>query len=532
MLPLCVPASPLNSSRLISLRFEKSTMAMTAADTCSMEEVCEPGFVDFLVGMQEMVVLGLAFVLGWLLFRPVLSLLLGVPVRRAAHMGEQRIPLGLNKLKLSGDAQSQDLSLTKADDDSSPKVATSNKARERSVPSISSFNEDSSRNVAGDFGLGPPGKSEVSSHCLEDMKRQDCFNDSVNDKSFPGNLDVPGQLYHLALARERARRQDIKGAGNCIEAVRSAGGQVDQRTLRLFIAACARAGKMEKAVACFQRAAVEGSAPGARSFVALIRGLCSQGCVHEALQFFNLMLQWGYRPDASLVDALLECCVARAQLELAEHVISVMGSYHLRPSNTTLAASLRLCFARGELDQALEVFQEMPASFGFVPNAYVHGVLISMCHSLGKSESALQVYERMLSRGCRPDARTYECLVRCCFGIGRFSEAVSLVDAALGLREPDGQTPPPRRTYIDSCVVEELLGALGRRGLARSLGAPLLRRLQASNFEISEDVATALVRAAEAETQQAASESVLQQRRIQFQHWRYLRTTDFPVETQ
>lgn len=286
------------------------------------------------------------------------------------------------------------------------------------------------------------------------------------------------------------------------------------------------------AVACFQRAAMEGSAPGARSFVALIRGLCSQGCVHEALQFFNLMLQWGSRPDASLVDALLECCVAQGQLELAEHVISVMEAYHLRPSNTTLAASLRLCYARGELDQALAVFQEMPASFGFVPNAYVHGVLISMCHSLGESESALQVYEKMLSRGCRPDARTYECLVRCCFGIGRFSEAVSLVDAALGLREPDGPTPPPRRTYIDGCVVEELLGALGRRGLARTLGKPLLRRLQASNFEISEDVATALVRAAEAEAQQAASESVLQQRRIQFQHWRYLRATDFTVETQ
>lgn len=188
-------------------------MTMTAADTCSMEDVCEPGFVDFLVGMQEMVVLGLAFLLGWLLFRPVLSLLLGVPVRRAASTGEQRIPLGLNKLKLSGEAQSQDLSLTKADDDSSPKVATSNKARERSVPSISLFNED--------FGLGSPGKSEVSSHCLEDMKRQACFNETVNDESSPGNLDVPGQLYHLALARERARRQDIKGAGNCIEAVRS-----------------------------------------------------------------------------------------------------------------------------------------------------------------------------------------------------------------------------------------------------------------------------------------------------------------------
>mmetsp|Transcript_72357 Transcript_72357/g.172829 ORF Transcript_72357/g.172829 Transcript_72357/m.172829 type:complete len:103 (+) Transcript_72357:1330-1638(+) len=82
------------------------------------------------------------------------------------------------------------------------------------------------------------------------------------------------------------------------------------------------------------------------------------------------------------------------------------------------------------------------------------------------------------------------------------------------------------------CVVEELFAALGRRGLARTLGKPLLRRLQASNFEISEDVATALVRAAEVEAQQAASESVLQQRRIQFQHWRYLRATDFTVETQ
>ncbi|CAE7227141.1 unnamed protein product, partial [Symbiodinium pilosum] len=51
----------------------------------------------------------------------------------------------------------------------------------------------------------------------------------------------------------------------------------------------------------------------------------------------------------------------------------------------------------GELAQALAVFQEMPKNYGFVPNAYVHGILISMCHCFGKSESALQVYESMLS---------------------------------------------------------------------------------------------------------------------------------------
>ncbi|CAJ1337287.1 unnamed protein product [Effrenium voratum] len=100
-----------------------------------------------------------------------------------------------------------------------------------------------------------------------------------------------------------------------------AGGRVDQRTLRFFVTACAKGGMMDKAIACFQSALLEGLAPDFQSYSALVRGLCAAGQLDQATYFFYMMLEKGHRPDGLLADALLECCVSQSHLPLVEKAV-------------------------------------------------------------------------------------------------------------------------------------------------------------------------------------------------------------------
>mmetsp|Transcript_110646 Transcript_110646/g.263778 ORF Transcript_110646/g.263778 Transcript_110646/m.263778 type:complete len:467 (+) Transcript_110646:148-1548(+) len=458
----------------------------TAESFChTSQEVCGDGLPD-IFDLQETAVLTLAFILGWFLFRLIFQLL--PALSRAA------------KLKgTDGMGRCEMRPLTGAE----PEVTSTKACEETKGDVLPRLLAPRQGNAAV---LDQTSARQIHSSC-EECKVL------IESSSDP----LPGQESHLALARDRARHQDILGSANCIEAVRRAGGRVDQRTLRFFVTACAKGGMMDKAIACFQSALLEGLAPDFQSYSALVRGLCAAGQLDQATYFFYMMLEKGHRPDGLLADALLECCVSQSHLPLVEKVIAVMEDFELRPSNSTLAAHIRLCFARGELHQALQMFKEMPKQFGFTPNAYVHGVLISTCYSFGQCDSALQVHQSMLSCGCRPDSRTYECLIRCCFAVGHLSQAVALVDEALALR---GGAVPARRTFIDARAVEDLLATLCRRGEALRLGLPLVKRLQASNFEISEATVAATARAAE------AAPCERKQRRVEFQHWRDFGASD------
>lgn len=443
---------------------------------CVYSDLAGSLHLELISSLKESVVLLFAFILGWCLFRPAFRLFFGHRLNSV-----QRASGAANPCKLREDLKAE-----------AHHVALD--STESSCPKAMMW----------------------SSHAIS-LAESRCQATAESD-----NFRVPGQEYHLALARTRARQQDVAGSRSCIEAVRCAGGIVDRRTSQIFMRACVQSGKMDMAAARFMDAIQQGWELDMRCFSLLVDGFCCTGDLEKAMMFFEMMLEQQHRPDAASIDALLACSLSQGRLKLLQKVMKVVEDFELPPSNSYLAARIRLCTARGELSQALDDFKELPKQFGFVPNAYVHGVLISTCYAFGQLESAIQVYQSMLSCGCQPDAKTYECLIRCCCGVGQFQEAVALVDEAFGLQKGSS-----RRTFIDAQVVEELLIALGRRGQAVCLGLPLVLRLQAANIEISEKIAAALVRAAAStENTSAATRCARerQRRRMEFQHWRHLRT--------
>lgn len=282
----------------------------------------------------------------------------------------------------------------------------------------------------------------------------------------------------VALARRFLKQRDISSAHKCIQSARRH-IKVDLRTRRLFIVACAQSSSMDFSSKCFEELKREGLHPDFAMYSAMIRGFCHVGKVEDALTYFELMLRDRLQPDAMLFDALLEGCVSHNLLHGAEQVLASMKDLGVQPSNTTLAACIKLYSARGEIGRAYAVFDDMVQSHQLQPNAYVYGTLIAAALRNGRPELALATHD---SGGCSPSARTYEHLMQCCLQLGLLERALEFLDEALGLKE----SAPSRRAFIDPKIVEELLVLIARRKESERLGMPLLKRLEAADFELPE----------------------------------------------
>jgi len=469
------------------------------------------GSFDFLGGLQEVVILTSAFVMGWFLFRPLMFLIMS----QATPTAQKMAPKSSSGCSECGTEEQFSTDEPAVKDVAAPAQAENNDQEELHLETRSEAPLEDRRELHGlPRSSSLDGEENQSVQATEFELIESALQLARSDQT------VPGQNAHLALARWLARRQDLASASNCVESVRRSGGSVDIQTLRTLIIANARSGNMEKAGASLQEILETGQEPGFEAFSAMVCGLCLTGQAEEAVQYMKMMLERGLRPDAMLFDMLLESCASRNMLGLAEEVLSIMQDLDMHFSNSTLAANIRLYSSRGELSRAFTVFEEIPKKFGFEPNAYVHGVLISACFIHGRADLALKTYDCMLAAGCSPNAKTYECLLRSCLRIGDLQRAVDLVDEAMCLKMPAGDQSELHihRTFIEPKAVEELIVLLGRRRQAANLAVPLLERLEAANYEVSETLVLATARAAANET--ATATAIRPMRQAAFNKWR------------
>lgn len=337
---------------------------------------------------------------------------------------------------------------------------------------------------------------------------------------------VSGQSALLPLARWLARRQELASANKCLNTVRRSGGKVDIRTLRALCVASARGGELEVAAHYFSEISIaQGAVPGLRLFSAMVRGFSTYGDAKQAAVYLRRMVAHGLRPDAMLFDSLLEACANQNLFSLAQEILQAMEDLCVKASNATLCATIKLYATRGEVLKAYAAFKDVPNKHMFHPNAHAYGLLISTCLAHERADLAQDAYVEMIDAGYFPSARTYESLVRASLKLGEYAKAVSLVDEALCLQRSQQEDAAAQQgssrvpAIVESKVVEKLLILLSRRHLAKSLALPLLHRLQAASFEVPESLVEAVFRAATAQEKPTlASERA--QRRARLDQWR------------
>lgn len=341
-----------------------------------------------------------------------------------------------------------------------------------------------------------------------------------------------GQAALLALSRWLARRQDLRPARECIRAVQRTGSVVDLSTFRALLKAAARNADMTQARATFCEMISTGLEPDFTTFTAMIRGYCAAGDMDQAMAYLHNMRQGGMSPDGPLFDSLLEGCAHRRLPGLAGQVLADMEAAGVRPSSATLAILVRLHAARGDLEKGLALHQELSQEHGLEPDSHALGTLVGTCLSSGRHDLALTAYQSMSSAGCRATARTFESLIISCLSYGDLDFAVRLVDEALCLRQPiqleEGETAvgagssiaqqrPSWRVFLEPKVIEDVLRLIGRRRLSKSLGVPLVMRLQAAGVAVPERLAEAMLSCSQQTDQKLLSP--FEQRRKERQSW-------------
>lgn len=494
-------------------------------------DLCEG--ISFLDGIQEIVVLTSAFVLGWLLIRPALDLLRRC-IQRQAPLTSTDAARPSSFQDVSPD---DELKLDEVEESSDEEKFQRPESRTR-PPSLTSrvrlFGRQQRPDLAVDLWISvadatPFGddeelpESEVYASALQVCVECRDFDSALRLVARAGyRAPFSSHISFQALARWLSRRQDYVRACQCITAIRSGSGDVDLQTMRCLIVTTARSGNLKQALAYLDQMTLTGLRPDFASYSAIVRCSCNVGEIREAIQHLKTMLEQGLLPDVSLFDTMIKTCASQNSLRQAEEVLELMREADLKPSNCILASIITLYSLRGELQRALRLFEDMPSQYDLEPNAHVHGSLIDACCNHDRADLAMKAFESMATLGCFPGSRTYERLIQSCMKNGLLEKAFELVDTAMCLETRDASDVSMHRTFLEPKVVEALLTLTARRRQVTRLALPSLQRLSAVGFELPDSLVESLLRAAANERQapQGSVTSKRQERSSAMQSWR------------
>jgi pentatricopeptide repeat protein len=238
----------------------------------------------------------------------------------------------------------------------------------------------------------------------------------------------------VALIKALCQHKDADNASLVFEdllaCLRASGGVLQLTLFNALLDAWSRVGDMARAEELWGLAGELGVEPDLISFSSLVKGYCVTGDLERALAIFGQLRRRGLRPDAILFHSILDGCANRQMEELAEQIYNDMIRDGHKPTNITLSILVKL-YGRTSLERAREAFDDLPARFGFAPNAQVFTCLMSVALTHRNVTAALRVKEDMKEAGCRPDAKTFQTLQKGCMRLQYLDEAVAVAEEAL-----------------------------------------------------------------------------------------------------
>jgi len=271
-------------------------------------------------------------------------------------------------------------------------------------------------------------------------------------------------------------------------------------TYNLVIEACARTGSMDRAQQIFRELCGQGINPDLMTFSLIVKGYCVQGELEQALQLFNLMRKRSIEPDVGMFNAILDGCGRKEMRMLSEQVFADMEACNVAPTNFTLAILVKLYGRCHDLDAAFDMVEATSAKYNLEVSTQVYSCLMIACATNGDIKRALELLPKIGT----PDAKTYSGLMNACLKHNQITDAIKLLDGAI-----------TARCTLDKELVEGVIFMAMRRGMSRETG-PVVKRLQASGFALSERIAASIT----SPPKEEQTKSRVQARRQASQAWR------------
>ncbi|XP_073124258.1 putative pentatricopeptide repeat-containing protein At5g37570 isoform X2 [Henckelia pumila] len=275
-----------------------------------------------------------------------------------------------------------------------------------------------------------------------------------------GDLGAARRVFHKMPKRnEVAWNSMIKGLVkfgdlNCARKLFDMMPSKDEVSFTTLIDGYAKAGDMAAARALFNMLPKKDLV----SWSALISGYVQNGKPGAAVNVFGEILSADVKPDEFVMVSLMCACSQLGSLELAKWIESYMsnGSFNLKRAHV-IAALIDMNAKCGNMERANLLFEEMPSRD-----------LISLCSLIqglsthGSGAQAVQLFDRMLDEGIRPDAVAFTVILTACSHAGLVDDGCRYFD--LMIREYSINPSPDHY----ACMVD-ILGKSGKLRAAYEL---------------------------------------------------------------
>mmetsp|Transcript_43803 Transcript_43803/g.76270 ORF Transcript_43803/g.76270 Transcript_43803/m.76270 type:complete len:682 (-) Transcript_43803:94-2139(-) len=206
-------------------------------------------------------------------------------------------------------------------------------------------------------------------------------------------------------------------------------------TFNTLVDACARSHDMSRIPALLESMVAQGIEPNIITYSAILKGYCQANRLDEAFQLMSQMMQTTeLRPDEIMYNTLLDGCARQGLYDKGMQILAEMKQVDVPPTNFTLSVLVKLASRSKRLDSAFELCDEISSKYKFRLNMHVYSNLVHGCVMAKDLQRGMEVLQKMLSERVRPDARTYDSLLRACIADHRAQDAAGLLRAAMGLR--------------------------------------------------------------------------------------------------
>jgi pentatricopeptide repeat protein len=206
-------------------------------------------------------------------------------------------------------------------------------------------------------------------------------------------------------------------------------------TYNTMIDACARCGeapKMQAILADMQTNKVE---PNIITLSAVLKGYCQDRQLEKAFELLEtIRASSTFKADEIIYNSLLDGCAREGLWKRALGLLDQMQKDGIKPSNFTLSV-LTKCARRSGccLVETLELCNALANQYKFRLNVHVYANLIHLCADRKNVSDAVSLMKQMLLAKIKPDARSYQLLIRAMLDARDFDGADATLRAALRL---------------------------------------------------------------------------------------------------
>lgn len=310
------------------------------------------------------------------------------------------------------------------------------------------------------------GKIEDAVKLFREMQTN--YGDRLNSQGFA--------VAYAMIVRGYAQRKDCVRALQCYDEMKQHGVRAGPVIFNTVIDACSRVGDMDGAARLFTDMIQADCVPDLITYSTLIKGYCVTAETDKAMKLLELMRRKRIEPDAIVFNSLLDGCAKNQQPDMCERIIQEMVEAGVAPSNHSASILIKLYGRQRNMEAAFRIIDEMPAKYGFRPNAAVYTCLMSTCISCGQLGEAMKLRERMILDKCLPDEKTYSTLLRGALKTGGAEQGVTTVRAAL---KQGGA-----KYLLDEELLQSVLDLIQRRRLWEAYGADIFEQLQEAQINV------------------------------------------------